>query len=171
MLDAYRIQASAGSVTDKALEEIIFRASHGVLRSLVNYYAGLKGRVATQRRAHPADDLPRGRGDNGRPVVTPLFYVFALGSSWPAVPRWSPSQRRAAPKRSGDKWTTSAFERRRMRTHASVRVGSMKHVSGRMVGPLVKTRPGRPDGLMNTSLEGGTMATYHVVAIIDSGRK
>lgn len=79
MLDAYRIRASAGSVTDKALEEIIFRASHGVLRSLVNYYAGLKGRVATQRRAHPADDLPRGRGDNGRPVVTPLFYVFALG--------------------------------------------------------------------------------------------
>jgi hypothetical protein len=37
MLDAYRIQASAGSVTDKAFEEIIFRASHGVLRSLVNY--------------------------------------------------------------------------------------------------------------------------------------
>jgi hypothetical protein len=26
MLDAYRIQASTGSVTDKALEEIIFRA-------------------------------------------------------------------------------------------------------------------------------------------------
>jgi hypothetical protein len=37
MLDAYRIQVSAGSVTDKALEEIIFRASHGVLQSLVNY--------------------------------------------------------------------------------------------------------------------------------------
>ena len=37
MLDAYRIQASAGPVTDKALGEIIFRASHGVLHSLVNY--------------------------------------------------------------------------------------------------------------------------------------
>jgi hypothetical protein len=30
MLDAYRIQARAGPVTDKALEEIIFRAAHGV---------------------------------------------------------------------------------------------------------------------------------------------
>jgi hypothetical protein len=34
MLDAFRIQAFAGRVTDKALEQIIFRASHGVLRSL-----------------------------------------------------------------------------------------------------------------------------------------
>ena len=34
MLDAYRIQASAGPVTDKALEEIVFRAEHGVLQSL-----------------------------------------------------------------------------------------------------------------------------------------
>ena len=31
MLDAFRIQASAGPVTDKALEEIIFRAEHGVI--------------------------------------------------------------------------------------------------------------------------------------------
>ena len=37
MLDAYRIQASAGPVTDKALEEIIFRAEHGVLQSLAPY--------------------------------------------------------------------------------------------------------------------------------------
>jgi hypothetical protein len=37
MLDAFRIQASAGPVTDKALEEIIFRAEHGVLRSLAPY--------------------------------------------------------------------------------------------------------------------------------------
>ena len=37
MLDAYRIQASAGPVTDKALEEIIFRAAHGVLQSLVKF--------------------------------------------------------------------------------------------------------------------------------------
>jgi hypothetical protein len=34
---AYRIQASAGPVTDKALEEIIFRAEHGVLQSLAPY--------------------------------------------------------------------------------------------------------------------------------------
>jgi hypothetical protein len=37
MLDAYRIQASAGPVTDKALEEIIFRAAHGVVQSLALY--------------------------------------------------------------------------------------------------------------------------------------
>ena len=37
MLDAFRIQASAGPVTDKALEEIVFRAEHGVLQSLTPY--------------------------------------------------------------------------------------------------------------------------------------
>ncbi len=37
MLDAYRIQASAGTVTDKGLEEIVFRAAHGVLQSLEPY--------------------------------------------------------------------------------------------------------------------------------------
>ena len=37
MLDAYRIQAQARPVTDKALEEIIFRAEHGVLQSLAPY--------------------------------------------------------------------------------------------------------------------------------------
>ncbi len=37
MLDAYRIQAQTGPVTDKALEEIIFRAAHGVTRSLARY--------------------------------------------------------------------------------------------------------------------------------------
>ena len=37
MLDAYRIQAKAGPVTDKALEEIIFRAAHGVVQSLATY--------------------------------------------------------------------------------------------------------------------------------------
>src|SRR5437667_3193282 len=34
MLDAYRIQASAGPVTDKTLEEILFRAAHAVVQSL-----------------------------------------------------------------------------------------------------------------------------------------
>ena len=37
MLDAYCIQASAGPVTDKALEETIFRAAHGVVQSLAPY--------------------------------------------------------------------------------------------------------------------------------------
>jgi len=37
MLDAFRIQASAGPVTDKALEEILFRAAHGVVQSLAAY--------------------------------------------------------------------------------------------------------------------------------------
>ena len=37
MLDAFRIQAAAGPVTDKALEEITFRAAHGVVGSLTPY--------------------------------------------------------------------------------------------------------------------------------------
>jgi len=37
MLDAYRIQAQARPVTDKALEEIIFWAEHGVEQSLAPY--------------------------------------------------------------------------------------------------------------------------------------
>jgi hypothetical protein len=37
MLDAYRIQASAGPVTDKALEEILFRAAQPVMHSLAPY--------------------------------------------------------------------------------------------------------------------------------------
>lgn len=37
MLDAYRIQAQAGPVSDKALEQIIFRAEHGVMQSLAPF--------------------------------------------------------------------------------------------------------------------------------------
>jgi len=37
MLDAFRIQAQAGPLTDKALEEIVFRAAHGVVQSLAPY--------------------------------------------------------------------------------------------------------------------------------------
>jgi hypothetical protein len=37
MLDACRIQAQAGPVTDKALEEILFRAAQGVVQSLAPY--------------------------------------------------------------------------------------------------------------------------------------
>jgi hypothetical protein len=40
MLDAFRIQAQAGTVSDKALEEIVFRAEHGVLQSLAPYPRG-----------------------------------------------------------------------------------------------------------------------------------
>ena len=37
MLDAYRIQVQAGPASDKALEEILFRAAHGVVQSLTPY--------------------------------------------------------------------------------------------------------------------------------------
>jgi hypothetical protein len=37
LFDAYRIQAQAGPVTDKALEDIIFRAAQGVMQSLSTY--------------------------------------------------------------------------------------------------------------------------------------
>jgi hypothetical protein len=39
MLDAYRIQAQAGPVTDQALEGIIFRAAHPVVDGLAPYVA------------------------------------------------------------------------------------------------------------------------------------
>jgi hypothetical protein len=39
MLSAYRIQAQAGPVTDKALEQIIFRAALGITQSLAPYPA------------------------------------------------------------------------------------------------------------------------------------
>jgi hypothetical protein len=39
MLDAYRLQAQAGPVSDQALEGIIFRAAHPVLDKLVFYPA------------------------------------------------------------------------------------------------------------------------------------
>jgi hypothetical protein len=37
MLDAYRIQVSTGPVSDKALEEILFRATHPIVQSLAPY--------------------------------------------------------------------------------------------------------------------------------------
>jgi hypothetical protein len=37
MLTEYRLQTQARPVTDKALEEILFRAAHGVLQSLAPY--------------------------------------------------------------------------------------------------------------------------------------
>jgi hypothetical protein len=38
----YRIKAQAGPVTDKALEEIVFRAAHGVVQSLALYPGELR---------------------------------------------------------------------------------------------------------------------------------
>jgi len=43
MLDAYRLQAQAGPVSDQALEGIIFRAAHPVVDSLVSYPAAERG--------------------------------------------------------------------------------------------------------------------------------
>jgi hypothetical protein len=57
MLDAYRIQASVGPVTDKVLEEIIFRAEHGVLQSLAPLPACATGRAVAERGADAVDDL------------------------------------------------------------------------------------------------------------------
>jgi hypothetical protein len=39
MLDAYRIQAQAGPVSDQALEGLVFRAAHPVVHSLAPYPA------------------------------------------------------------------------------------------------------------------------------------
>ncbi len=39
MLDAYRIQAQAGQVSDQALEAILFRAAHPVVNILAPYAA------------------------------------------------------------------------------------------------------------------------------------
>jgi hypothetical protein len=46
MLDAYRIQAQAGPVSDKALEGLISRAAHPVVDSLAPYPAALLPSIA-----------------------------------------------------------------------------------------------------------------------------
>ena len=48
MLDAYRLQA-AGPVTDKALEEILFRAAHGVVQSLATYQCHVREALRERR--------------------------------------------------------------------------------------------------------------------------
>ena len=79
MLDAYRIQAAAGPVTDKAPEEIVFRAAHGVLQSLAPYPR--KQRVALLPSVAP----PAGRASSPScsPVCSPSlrrpFHVGRLG--------------------------------------------------------------------------------------------
>jgi hypothetical protein len=43
----------------------------------------------------------------------------------------------------------------------------MKHAYARRGGQSARAAAEWPDALMNTSLEGGTMATYHVSVIIE----
>jgi hypothetical protein len=43
MLDAYRLQAQAGHVKDRALEEIIYRAAHPIVDSLPAWSAAERG--------------------------------------------------------------------------------------------------------------------------------
>jgi hypothetical protein len=57
MLDAYRIQAAAGPVTDKALEEIIFRVPHGVEQRLALPRPPTGGDAA-ERCTVAVDDVP-----------------------------------------------------------------------------------------------------------------
>jgi citrate lyase gamma subunit len=58
MLDAYRIQASAGPVTDKALEEIVLRAEHGVVQRPRPVPACATDRAVAERGADAVDDIP-----------------------------------------------------------------------------------------------------------------
>ena len=69
MLDAYRIQAQAGPVTDKALEEIIFRAAHGVVQSLAPYPGEQRIALLPSVVRMIVGDLSRGRGGCRRPAA------------------------------------------------------------------------------------------------------
>lgn len=61
MLSAYRIQAAAGPVTDKALEEIVFRAAHDDPESR-DVYTRSAGGAAAEPCAHAAGDVSGGSG-------------------------------------------------------------------------------------------------------------
>jgi hypothetical protein len=63
MLDAYRIQAQTGPLTDQALEQILFRAAHGVVQSLAPHW--LVGRGAQSERAQN----PKVVGSNPTPAT------------------------------------------------------------------------------------------------------
>jgi len=62
MLDEFRIQASAGPVTDTTLEEIVFRAEQDVLQSHAPYPCAQRGRAVAKRGTDAVDDFPRGSG-------------------------------------------------------------------------------------------------------------
>jgi hypothetical protein len=58
MLDAYRLQAQAGPVTEKALEEILFRAAHPVMDRLAPYPAAERAALLPSVVRVPAGELP-----------------------------------------------------------------------------------------------------------------
>ena len=66
MLDAYRIQAQAGPVSDQALEGIIFRAAHPVVDRLASYpaeqRAALLPNVVRVLLASSLEDVASGDG-------------------------------------------------------------------------------------------------------------
>jgi hypothetical protein len=66
MLDAYRIQAQAGPVTDKALEEDPLPGGAWRPAGSRAVSARATGRAAAECRAHAAGDVPRGSGGRGR---------------------------------------------------------------------------------------------------------
>ncbi len=70
MLDAYRLQAQPGPVTDKALEQIIFRAALGITQSLAPYPRRATVRAAAERRALHVGGLSRGDVELGRLEMT-----------------------------------------------------------------------------------------------------
>jgi hypothetical protein len=68
MLDAYRIQAQAGPVTDQALEGIIFRAAHPIVDSLAPYPAAERAALLPSVvRVLLAAFLENATGESGSP--------------------------------------------------------------------------------------------------------
>ena len=65
MFDAYRIQAQAGPVTDKALEDIIFPGGARCHAEPQHVYARSAGRAAAESRAHAAGGVSGGRDSAG----------------------------------------------------------------------------------------------------------
>jgi hypothetical protein len=87
MLDAYRIQAQAGPVTDKALEEILFRAAHGVVQSLVPYPArrlAAAGACGVGPGPARARGLVRIAGRRRRGTNYPQRTVVGMEAQWGA---------------------------------------------------------------------------------------
>jgi hypothetical protein len=66
MLDAYRIEVQAGPMSDKALEQLIFRGAQPVMHKSRPVPRRAAGRAPAEPGAHAAGDLPRARGERGR---------------------------------------------------------------------------------------------------------
>ncbi len=67
----------------------------------------------------------------------------------------------------GSRRTMCASVTRVSRPHRGAIGASMKHAYARRGGQSARAVPEWPDAAMNTSLEGDTMATYHVSVIIE----